>query len=30
VAFAVMRDLKMTHALTLDGHFREEGFVVLP
>jgi predicted nucleic acid-binding protein len=29
-SFVVMRQLKLTHALTTDGHFRQMGFQVLP
>ena len=29
-SFAVMRELRLTHAITTDGHFRQMGFQVLP
>lgn len=29
-SFAMMRELKLTHALTTDRHFRQMGFHVLP
>jgi hypothetical protein len=29
-SFVVMREVRLTHALTTDGHFRQMGFQVLP
>ncbi|MBI4264251.1 MAG: type II toxin-antitoxin system VapC family toxin [Acidobacteria bacterium] len=29
-SFVVMRELRLTHALTTDGHFRQMGFQMLP
>lgn len=29
-SFVIMRELKLTHALTTDGHFRQMGFQVVP
>jgi len=29
-SFAVMRELKLTHVLTTDDHFRQAGFTVVP
>ena len=29
-SFVVMREIRVTHALTTDGHFRQMGFQVLP
>lgn len=29
-SFAVMREIRLTHALTTDGHFRQMGFQILP
>ena len=30
VSFALMRELRLGHALTLDRHFAEQGFTVIP
>ena len=29
-SFVIMREARLTHALTTDGHFRQAGFQVLP
>ena len=29
-SFAVMRELRLTHALTVDRHFRQMGFELVP
>jgi hypothetical protein len=29
-SFAIMRELRVTHALTTDRHFRQAGFQILP
>lgn len=29
-SFVIMRDIRLTHAITTDRHFRQMGFEVLP
>ena len=29
-SFAIMRELRLTHAITTDAHFRQAGFQMLP